>query len=336
MKLLEVEGLVTEFYTEDGVVKALDGVEFDIEKGETFSLVGETGCGKSVTMFSILRILPQSAEILGGRALLSDEKLSVSLKRENPIDLFSLNKREMLKVRGAMIALITQDPQSSLDPLYHIEDQISEVLELHRNMKRDEAKKEVKNLLDQVELSPPEKIMQKYPHELSGGQRQRVVIAMALAARPSLIIADEPTTSLDVTIQARVLELMDELKKEMDTSLLLITHDLAVVAEVADRVGIMYAGSVVETAPVGEIFENPKHPYTRGLLAAVPSITEKKEEMDYIPGSVPNLMQPPSGCRFHPRCGYCKEKCSKGKPPLVEVKKGHKVACYNWEDVDAA
>ena len=339
MKLLSVEGLVTEFYTEDGVVKALDGVSFDVEKGETFSLVGETGCGKSVTMLSLLRILPPSAEILGGRVLFWDDGLSRDLRRGGKnVDLLALRNREMLKVRGSKIALITQDPQSSLDPLYHIEDQISEVLELHRGMDSREARKEVFNLMEQVELAPPKKIAHKYPHELSGGQRQRVVIAMALAARPSLIIADEPTTALDVTIQARILDLMEELKREYNTSLLLITHDLAVVAEVADRVGIMYAGSVVETAPIEELFENPLHPYTRGLLVAVPSITERKEEMEYIPGSVPNLMHPPSGCRFHPRCGYAKKKCSEDKPPLEEVedKKGHKVACHYWEDIDAA
>ena len=338
MKLLDVEDLRMEFHTEDGIVKALNGVEFNIEQGETFALVGETGCGKSVTMFSVLRILPLSAKILGGKVLFWDEELGKTLKKENPVDLMSLSQKKMLKVRGAKIALITQDPQSSLDPLYMVENQISEVLELHRNMDRKEAHKEVLNLLDQVEMSPPEKIARKYPHELSGGQRQRVVIAMALAARPSLMIADEPTTNLDVTIQEKVLKLMQELKKEFKTSLLLITHDLAVVAEVADRVAIMYAGNVVEVAPVEELFEKPLHPYTRGLLAAIPSITERKENMGYIPGTVPNLIHPPAGCRFHPRCSYAGPKCSQEMPSLENVDGSgkHKVACYYWRDPDAS
>jgi ABC-type dipeptide/oligopeptide/nickel transport system, ATPase component len=216
-KLLSVKGLRAIFNTEDGVVKALSGVDFEVERGETFSLVGETGCGKSVTTLAILRILPMSARILEGKILLWDEGLGKVLKRENPIDLLSLSNREMLKVRGARIALITQDPQSSLDPLFTIENQIAEVLKVHRNMSPKEVRREVFSLLEQVELTPPDRIAKKYPHELSGGQRQRVVIAMALAARPALIIADEPTTALDVTIQEKVLNLMKELKEKFHT-----------------------------------------------------------------------------------------------------------------------
>jgi len=337
-KLLSVKGLRAIFNTEDGVVKALSGVDFEVERGETFSLVGETGCGKSVTTLAILRILPMSARILEGKILLWDEGLGKVLKRENPIDLLSLSNREMLKVRGARIALITQDPQSSLDPLFTIEDQIAEVLKVHRNMSPKEVRREVFSLLEQVELTPPDRIAKKYPHELSGGQRQRVVIAMALAARPALIIADEPTTALDVTIQEKVLNLMKELKEKFHTPLLLITHDLAVVAEVADRVGIMYAGNIVEVARVEELFERPLHPYTQGLLEAIPSIEEKKELMSYIPGSVPNLIHPPDGCRFHPRCRYAREKCSMEIPELRNAYQSdeHRVACHYWEETYAA
>jgi len=335
--LMEVKNLVTRFYTEDGVVKALEGINFTVYKGETFALVGETGCGKSVTAFSILRLLPMSGKTLEGEVLFNDDELSerIGRKKGEAIDILKLSRREMLKVRGYSMSLITQDPMTSLNPVYTVGDQLLEVINLHRELSDDDAKKEALKLIEDVELSPAEEIFNKYPHQLSGGQRQRMVISISLAAQPALIFADEPTTALDVTIQARVLELMQELKDKYNTSLILITHNLGIVAETSDRIGVMYAGRVVEIADKYSLFNRPLHPYTQGLIEAVPKITDKKERLSFIPGSVPNLIHPPSGCRFHPRCPYATEKCKEENPELADIENGHMVACWNIDAVIA-
>ncbi len=334
--LMEVKDLVTRFYTEDGVVKALEGVSFTLYKGETLALVGETGCGKSVTSLSILRLLSISGKTLQGEVLFHDEatKKRLEQKSEGPISILELPQQDMLKVRGYGMSLITQDPMTSLNPVYTVGDQIMEVLTLHRNLSKDKAKEEALRLIEDVELSPAEDIFKKYPHQLSGGQRQRIVISISLAAEPALIFADEPTTALDVTIQARVLELLQELKEKFNTSLILITHNLGIVAESSDRVCVMYAGIIVEIADKYTLFKRPIHPYTQGLIASVPKITEKKDMLNFIPGTVPNLIHPPSGCRFHPRCPYATDICKEKVPELVPVEQeGHYVECWNLETV---
>jgi len=292
--LMEVKDLVTRFYTEDGVVKALEGVSFNIYKGETLALVGETGCGKSVTALSILRLLPISGRILGGEINFNDDetKERLGMKGEGPIEILKLTQKQILKVRGFGMSLITQDPMTSLNPVYSVGDQLLEVIKLHKKVSDEEAKKQALELLEDVELTPAEDIFNKYPHQLSGGQRQRIVISISLAAEPALIFADEPTTALDVTIQARVLELMQELKEEFQTSLILITHNLGIVAETSDRVGVMYAGRVVEIADKYTLFKRPLHPYSQGLIAAVPVVTEKRELLSFIEGTVPKEKVP--------------------------------------------
>ncbi len=334
--LMEVKDLVTRFYTEDGIVKALEGVSFTLYKGETLALVGETGCGKSVTALSILRLLSLSGKTLKGEVLFYDEatKKRLGLTSEGPISILELPQRDMLKVRGYGMSLITQDPMTSLNPVYTVGDQIMEVLTLHKNLSKDKAKEESLRLIEDVELSPAEDIFNKYPHQLSGGQRQRIVISISLAAEPALIFADEPTTALDVTIQARVLELLQELKEKFNTSLILITHNLGIVAESSDRVCVMYAGRVVEIADKYTLFTRPIHPYAQGLIDSVPKITEKKDMLNFIPGTVPNLIHPPSGCRFHPRCPYATDICKEKVPELTQVEKeGHFVECWNVETV---
>jgi len=334
--LMEVKDLVTRFYTEDGVVKALEGVSFNLYKGETLALVGETGCGKSVTALSILRLLSISGKTLKGEVLFYDDetKKRLDMSKEGPIEILKLEQSDMLKVRGFGMALITQDPMTSLNPVYTVGDQLMEVIKLHKKLSDDEAKKIAIELLEDVELTPPEDIFKKYPHQLSGGQRQRIVISISLAAEPALIFADEPTTALDVTIQARVLELMQELKEEFQTSLILITHNLGIVAETSDRVGVMYAGRVVEIADKYTLFKRPLHPYSQGLIAAVPVITEKREALSYIAGTVPNLIHPPSGCRFHPRCPYATEICKEKVPELKAVETDdHFVECWHVDEV---
>jgi oligopeptide/dipeptide ABC transporter ATP-binding protein len=333
--LMDVKDLVTRFYTEDGVVKALEGVNFTVYKGETFALVGETGCGKSVTSLSILRLLPISGKTLQGEVLFYDEesKKRIGIKKEGPFDVLKLSSKQALRMRGFSMSLITQDPMTSLNPVYTVGDQIMEVLQLHKKLSDKAAKKEALQLLEDVELTPAEDIFQKYPHQLSGGQRQRIVIVISLAAEPALIFADEPTTALDVTIQARVLELLREMKEEFHTSLVLITHNLGIVAEVSDRIGVMYAGRVVEVADKYTLFKRPLHPYTQGLIAAVPKITEKRDTLSFIGGTVPNLIRPPSGCRFHPRCPYATDICKEKIPSLEEVEPEHFVECWNVDEV---
>lgn len=314
--LLEVRDLKTYFYTGEGVVKAVDGVTFDIKEGEIFCLVGETGCGKSVTSLSIMRLVPKPGKIVGGK---------IFFKGKN---LLELSEDEMRKIRGKEISMIFQNPMTSLNPVYTVGFQIAEPIMIHQKLKKREAWKKAIEMIAAVKIPDPEARAKSYPHQLSGGMRQRAMIAMMLSCNPSLLIADEPTTALDVTIQAQILELMKELREKFNTSILMITHDLGVVAEIADRVGVMYAGNIVELADVESIFENPKHPYTQGLLRTIPTKGKKKSELEIIPGNVPNLVNPPPGCRFHPRCKYAMEICKKEKPKMIEIEKGHFVACH--------
>ncbi|NJD98500.1 ABC transporter ATP-binding protein [Thermococcus sp. LS1] len=312
--VLEIRDLYINFRTMWGVAKVLNGVSFEIREGEIFGLVGETGCGKSVTALSVLRLLPSNAQILG----------EILFKGEN---LLEKSEEEMRKLRGKEISIIFQDPMTSLNPLFKIGDQMVDIITLHEGLNKEEAWEHAKNLLKSVGLSDPERILNSYPHELSGGMRQRIMIAMALSSNPSLLIADEPTTALDVTIQKQILKLILDLRDRYNFSVLLITHDLGVVAEVCDRVGVMYAGNIVEIAPTEELFENPLHPYTQGLLSVVPDPRTKKP-LKPLGGSVPSLLNPPVGCRFHPRCDYAKDICSRVKPELIERSPGHFVACH--------
>jgi peptide/nickel transport system ATP-binding protein len=320
--LLRVQDLKTHFHTRDGVVRAVDGVSFDVMPGETLAIVGESGCGKSVTAMSILRLLPMPpARIAGGR---------IEFEGRN---LLELSEPEMRKVRGNAISMIFQEPMTSLNPVLTIGRQISEALVLHRGMTEKAALVRAAEMLRKVRIPEAERRLAQYPHELSGGMRQRVMIAMALACGPRLLIADEPTTALDVTIQAQILELMHELRDETGASVILITHDLGVVAEIAHRVVVMYAGRKVEEAPIGELFAAPRHPYTRGLLGSMPhlgdSVNETGKRLVEIPGMVPSLKDPAPGCLFAPRCTNATERCSRDAPPLELHAPGHWAACWN-------
>ncbi|WP_350344395.1 ABC transporter ATP-binding protein [Proteinivorax tanatarense] len=316
-KLLSVKNLKTYFYTEDGVVPAIDGVNFDVEPGETLGIVGESGCGKSVTSLSVMRLIPNPPGKIEDGEITFDGK-----------DLLSLSEAEMRKLRGNEMSMIFQEPMTSLNPVYTVGDQITEAIKLHQGKAHKEAVKHAIEMLTLVGIPLPEKRVNEYPHQLSGGMRQRVMIAMALSCNPKLLFADEPTTALDVTIQAQILELMKKLKRELGTSIILITHDLGVIAETVDRVIVMYAGRVVEEAPVKEIFKSPMHPYTQGLLNSIPSLDERKERLDSIKGTVPNPLDMPTGCRFHPRCPHVMDKCKEEKPQLEDQGKGHTVACW--------
>ena len=313
-ELLKIEDLYVNFRTLWGVAKVLNGVNLTVKKGEIFGLVGETGCGKSVTSMTILKLLPPNAEVSG----------KIIFKGE---DLLKKPEEEMRKIRGKEISMIFQDPMTSLNPLFKIKDQMVDVITLHNNVSKKEAEERAKELLTAAGLPDPERILNSYPHELSGGMRQRVMIAMALSSNPSLLIADEPTTALDVTIQKQILELILRLKEEQNFPVLLITHDLGIVAEVCDRIGVMYAGNIMEIASTEELFKNPLHPYTQGLLSVVPDPRYKKP-LKPLRGSVPSLLNPPTGCRFHPRCDYASEICKQEKPGLVEYSPNHFVACH--------
>ncbi|MFX1488614.1 MAG: ABC transporter ATP-binding protein [Promethearchaeota archaeon] len=375
--LLSVKGLKTYFYTEEGIVKAVDGVSFDIYEDEVLGLVGETGCGKSVTALSILRLVRAPGKIIDGE---------VYFKGQN---LITLKESEVRLHRGKDITMIFQDPLNSLNPVFSVGKQVSEVFLLHqdvelhheldnrkleRNRKReeikelklalsdkenplsDEEKKEInlrlkqlkketvhiptledvasdksEQIINEVGIPDAKGILDRYPHELSGGMRQRVMIAMALSCNPALLIADEPTTALDVTIQAQILDLMKDLKERFKTSILLITHDLGIIAELCDRVAVMYSGNIVEYATAEELFKKPRHPYTQGLIGAIPSIEKKNQDLETIRGMVPNLIYPPSGCRFHPRCDYRLEVCDKVKPPLKEISDRYFIACHLYD-----
>ncbi len=322
--LLEVRGLKTYFFTEDGVVKAVDGVDFDVRQGEIVAIVGESGCGKSVTSLSIMRLVGIPGKIVDGEIIFKGENI------------LELPDSEMRRIRGDRISMIFQQPTSCLNPVFRVGDQISEVLEIHRGMDKKEGWERAIELLRIVGIPEPEKRVESFPHELSGGMAQRVMIAMALACEPELLIADEPTTALDVTIQAQILDLMRGLQEKFGSSIILITHDMGVVAEMASRVSVMYAGRIVEQADVNTIFENPLHPYTRGLLASIPVMGVVKERLDTIPGSVPNLINLPPGCKFAPRCKARMEHnlqiCTEREPDLIEVEPGHKVRCWLYQE----
>ncbi|MBY8989486.1 MAG: ABC transporter ATP-binding protein [Candidatus Lokiarchaeota archaeon] len=376
-KLLEVKNLKTYFYTEEGIVKAVDGVSFDIYEDEVLGLVGETGCGKSVTALSILQLVRAPGKIIDG---------SVHFKGEN---LLNLKESEMRNFRGKDITMIFQDPLNSLNPVFTVGKQISEVFYLHQEtelkqeldrllLERSNRREEIKNLqqtlkdevdrlteeekedintkiedlkelaahipnlkdvafarseqiIKEVGIPDPKGILKRYPHELSGGMRQRVMIAMGLSCNPALLIADEPTTALDVTIQAQILDLMKELIKKFRTSILIITHDLGIIAELCDRIAVMYSGNIVEYATAVDLFKNPRHPYTKGLISAIPSIEKRDQKLQTIRGMVPNLIYPPSGCRFHPRCDFRMEICDKVKPQLTEIAHRYFVACHLFD-----
>lgn len=324
--LLEVRNLKTYFYTEDGVVSAVDGVSFEVYPGEVLGIVGESGCGKSVTSLSIMRLIAPPGKITQGEILLDGQNL------------LSLSEDEMTRVRGNRISMIFQQPQTALNPVFQVDDQIGEVLNVHKALGKDAGRKRAVELLKMVGIPDAERRAEAYPHELSGGMAQRVMIAMALACVPELLIADEPTTALDVTIQAQILDLMRDLRSKMGTSVILITHDLGVVAEMAERVAVMYAGEIVEQADVKALFAQPLHPYTQGLIGSIPILGQLKERLDVIPGSVPNLVNLPPGCRFAPRC-TAREKfnlkiCTDIKPELVEVASDHQVRCWLYQNAE--
>jgi len=317
-KLLEVENLRTEFVTAAGSVAAVDGVSLYVQPGETLAVVGESGCGKSVTALSIMRLVPSPpGRITGGRIVFGGR------------DLLSLTEAEMRDIRGNEIAMIFQEPMTALNPVFTVGQQISEAIRLHQGLGPRAAAARTAEIMRLVGIPEPERRMHQYPHEMSGGLRQRVMIAMALSCRPKLLIADEPTTALDVTIQAQILDLMRRLKEELGMAIMLITHDLAVVAEMAQRVMVMYAGRVVEQAPVEELFSAPAHPYTRGLLASIPTLDTQPGRLHVIEGTVPALHDMPAGCRFHPRCPLATDLCRRQAPPLVERTPGHQVACWH-------
>jgi peptide/nickel transport system ATP-binding protein len=322
--LLEVTNLQTHFPTRAGLVKAVNDVSFNVDEGELLGLVGESGCGKSITALSIMRLIAPPGRIAGG---------SIKFKGE---ELTTASTERMRAIRGDDISMIFQDPMTSLNPVYTVGEQIAEALRLHRNMNKQQAWKAAIAAMHEVAIPDPSRRVNDYPHQLSGGMRQRVMIAMALACNPELLIADEPTTALDVTIQAQILELLNELRQTRKLAVLLITHDLGVVAEVADRVCVMYTGKIVEESGVGEIFEAPKHPYTRGLLKSVPKLSahhiEKVSRLQTIEGTVPSPTNLPDGCHFAPRCEYRMEKCTHGTIPLYELENDVKVRCVLYED----
>lgn len=315
--VLEVKNLETHFFSSRGVAKAVDKVSYSVKKGEILGVVGESGCGKSVTALSILRLIQSPpGKIMGGEILLNGQNL------------LELSNKEMEGIRGNKISMIFQEPMTSLNPLLTVGDQIMEPLILHRGLDKKAAKKEAIHMLEAVGIPNVERRFSEYPNSMSGGMRQRVMIAMALSCNPEVLIADEPTTALDVTIQAQILDLMLKLRDEFGTAIIMITHDLGVVAEMCDKAAVMYCGSVVEEGPVKEIFKNPVHPYTKGLIASIPKLTDNDERLFNIRGSVPNLRNLPQGCRFADRCDYCTEQCRKEFPPLTKVNEGHNVRCY--------
>jgi len=373
--LLQVKGLRTNFYTYEGVVKALDDVQFELKRGQTLAIVGETGCGKSVTAKSILRLVDSPGRIEEGQILFQN----VNEEGEaETVDILQLTEDEMRKIRGNKIAIVFQDPATYPNPVFRIGDQIAEVIALHQDLSRDVLEMKIERLettlrtnpaapnVDEIQTrideyksqldSPPppstkekneaakrrtvetlklvrmpsaEQIVNQYPHELSGGMRQRALIAMALSCNPRILIADEATTALDVTVQAQVLKLLNDLKSELDASIILITHDLGVVAETCTMVVVMYAGVVVEYSTTEELFSDPIHPYTTGLLRAIPKITEKVDRLLQIQGTVPNLIHPPTGCRFHPRCEFATQICTEQRPSREEIKPGHWIECHH-------
>jgi oligopeptide/dipeptide ABC transporter ATP-binding protein len=322
--LLEIRNLKTYFYTEDGVVRAVDGVDIEIYPGEVLGIVGESGSGKSVTSLSIMRLIAQPGKIVEGEILYEGR------------DLLKLSDNEMMAMRGNRISMIFQQPQTSLNPVFRVGEQISEVLNIHQDFGREAGKKRAVELLKLVGIPDAARRAEAFPHELSGGMAQRVMIAMALACVPDLLIADEPTTALDVTIQAQILDLMRNLRSQLGSAVILITHDLGVIAEMADRVAVMYAGEIVEQTDVLSLFKEPLHPYTVGLIGSTPVLGNLREKLEVIPGNVPNLVNLPPGCRFAPRCQACVKYsmsiCTEKRPDLIQTAKGHQIRCWLYQD----
>ena len=325
-KILEVQNLKTYFFTEDGVVKAVDGVDFHVNRGEVLGLVGESGCGKSVTSLSIMRLVGVPGKVVDGKVLLNNRNL------------LEISEAEMVDMRGNLMSMIFQQPQTSLNPVFKVGDQVAEVFQIHQNMGKEESWERAVELLRLVGIADPDRKAHAFPHEMSGGQAQRVMIAMALALNPQLLIADEPTTALDVTIQAQILDLMRGLRESMGTSVILITHDLGVIAEMADRVAVMYAGRIVEQADVKTLFGKPLHPYAKGLIASIPVLGKITEKLETIPGAVPNLIGLPPGCKFASRCKARIENeltiCTEVEPDLIEVLPKHTVRCWLYQDYE--
>ena len=315
--LLRIKNLSVRFFTYQGVVRALEDIDLTIHQSEVLGLVGETGCGKSVMARSVLRLIPDPpGKITQGEILFKGE------------DILKANRKRLREIRGNEISMIFQEPMSSLNPVFTVGNQMEEVVILHQQVDRSRAKEICIEMLQQVKMPDPERTLSKYPHELSGGMRQRAMIAMELSCRPDLLIADEPTTALDVTVQGQVLTILDDLVRRIGVSVLFISHDLGVIAQLCDRVSVMYAGQMVETALVGKLFADPRHPYTDGLLQAIPSIDGERDPLMVIAGIVPSLIEPPKGCRFHPRCTKRFDPCDQVVPKLVEVDSGHHVACH--------
>lgn len=320
--LLEVKNLKTYFYTEDGIARAVDGMDFIIRKGETLGMIGESGCGKSVSALSIMQLVASPpGKIIEGEIWFEGE------------DLLKKSSSEIKKIRGNDISMIFQEPMTSLNPVFTIGNQIIEPIILHQNLNKGKARQKAIEMLDLVGMPSPEKRMDNYPHQLSGGMRQRAMIAMALSCEPKLLIADEPTTALDVTIQAQILELLKKIREEIGMAVMMITHDLAVIAEVSNDVLVAYAGKALEYADVKTIFKDPRHPYTQALYDSIPRLTDtKKRRLEVIPGMVPNSLEFPSGCRFHPRCKFAKSFCKKEEPQLKEVSNTHNVCCFIYDE----
>ena len=319
--LLDIQNLKTYFFTRRGVVKALDGVSFSVGTGETLGLVGESGCGKTVTCLSILRLVPQPAgRIVGGRVLLDGE------------DLLTKSEREMRHFRGRRVSMILQDPMTSLNPVFTIGDQVAEAVTIHQKLKGPSLWEKAKEMLRLVRIPAPEVRMRDYPHQMSGGMRQRVVGAIALSCQPHLLIADEPTTSLDVTIQSQYLRLLKEIQQELGVSMIFITHDFGIVARICDRVAVMYAGKIVESAGVRQLFNSPAHPYTVALMKSLPTLEGRVDSLFAIKGQPPLLLDVPEGCAFFPRCSEAEEKCSREYPPQVVVDKDHSASCWRLRD----
>ena len=319
--LLNIEGLKTYFFTEAGIVKALDNISFNLKKGESLGLVGESGSGKTVTALSVLGIVPKPGKIVDGKIEFNGE------------DLLKKTEKEMQKLRGSEIAIIFQDPSSSLNPVYNVETQLRDVIMAHQNVSKTETKQKVIELMEIVGIPEAETRMREYPHQFSGGMKQRVAIARALACQPTLLFADEPTTNLDVTIQAQILDLLRDLKRRLGMSLIMITHDMGIIAEMTTRIVVLYAGQICEIAKTYDLFVHPRHPYTEALLAAVPRLDMRKT-LRVIPGNIPNLIEPPTGCRFHPRCKYATSSCKSAIPTLEGVEPEHFVACHEWRNIE--
>lgn len=321
--LLKINNLKVHFDTDEGLVKSVDGVDLEIAQGTTLGLVGESGCGKSVTCLSILRLIPSPPGVIAGGEIIYKGR-----------DLLDLSEKEMEGIRGNDISMIFQEPMTSLNPVFTVGDQIKEAIMLHQNKSDNEAHELVIDILNKVGIPSPDIRTNDYPHQMSGGMKQRVMIAMALSCNPDLLIADEPTTALDVTIQAQILDLMQSLQDEFGMSILMVTHDLGVVANIASHVAIMYASKIVEYGPVKEIYRNPRHPYTLGLFTSIPVLGEKKKDLYVIPGNVPNPLAFPEGCKFWPRCAFAKEICHTSEPVLKEVTDGHNAACHFSDSIN--